>query len=179
MADEEKESTEDKEAKPDATGAESKGSAKKWIIIGVVVLLLGGGGYAAWDLFLAEKLSGNGDFETEEVATKKSRKKDDKFGIIYALEPFIVNLLDKEGKRYLKAKIEFELEGGEEVKEIINQRVPQLRDAILMLLTSKAFADISKPDGKLQLKNEMIVRINQLLPGAGVRTLYFTEFVIQ
>jgi len=48
----------DKEMEADGAGTESKGSAKNWIIIGVVILVLTGGGYAAWDFLLAERFFG-------------------------------------------------------------------------------------------------------------------------
>jgi flagellar FliL protein len=169
---------EDKEPKADDTETESKGSAKKWIIIGVVVLVLGAGGYAAWDFLLAERFLGRQNPQAGETEQSTAKAKDEKFGVIYEMEPFIVNLLDREGKRYLKTTIEFEVESGD-IKEELTQRSPQLRDAILMLLSSKSFEDISKPEGKLRLKTEIIVRINQILPRAGIWTLYFTEFVVQ
>ena len=65
------------------------------------------------------------------------------------------------------------------IKKELAQRNPQLRDAILLILTSKSFEDIFRPEGKLRLKNELISRINQSLPDAGIRSLYFTEFVVQ
>ena len=169
---------EDKESKPDAAGTESKGSAKKWIIIGVVALVLAGGGYATWDFLLAERFLGKNNQQTEETEHSTAEVKDETFGSIHEMEPFIVNLLGREGKRYLKTTIEFEVEN-DDIKKKLTQRNPQLRDAILLLLTSKSFEDISKPKGKLQLKNELIARINQILPGTGIRTLYFTEFVVQ
>ncbi|RLB83799.1 MAG: flagellar basal body protein FliL [Deltaproteobacteria bacterium] len=174
MAEEDKESK--KEPKSDAAEAESKGSIKKWIIIGVVVLFLGGGGFAAWHFLLAERFLGQS--QTEEAEYKATETKGQEFGIIYGMEPFIVNLLDKNGKRYLKTRIELEFKS-EEIKEELTRRTPQLRDAILLILTSKSFEDISKPEGKLLLKNELIARINQFLPGDGIQTLYFTEFVVQ
>ena len=169
---------EDKELEKDAAGTETKGSAKKWIIIGVVVLVLGAGGYAAWNFLLAERFLGRHNPQAGKTEHGTAQAKDEKFGIICELEPFLVNLLDREGKRYLKTTIEFEVEN-EDIKKELARRTPQLRDAILMLLTSKSFEDISKPEGKLRLKTEIIVRINQILPGAGIRTLYFTEFVVQ
>lgn len=169
---------EDKEPKADDTETESKGSAKKWIIIGVVVLVLGAGGYAAWNFLLAERSPGKHNPQTEETEHSPAKAKDENFGIICELEPFIVNLLDREGKRYLKTTIEFEVEN-EAIKKELTRRTPQVRDAILLLLTSKSFEDISKPEGKLRLKTELIVRINQILPRTGIRTLYFTEFVVQ
>jgi len=173
---------EDKELESDATEAEPKGSAKrfpkKWIIIGAVVLVLGAGGYAAWNFLLAERSPGEPNTQTAETEQSTAQAKDERFGIICELEPFIVNLLDKEGRRYLKTTIEFEVEN-EDIKKELSRRTPQLRDAILMLLTSKSFEDISKPEGKLRLKTEIIIRINQILPRTGIRTLYFTEFVVQ
>lgn len=168
----------DKEMEADGAGAESKRSGKNWIIIGVVILVLTGGGYVAWDFLSAERFLGRDNPQIGETGHSTAEAKDEKFGIIYKMEPFIVNLLDRDGKRYLKTTIGFEVEN-RDIKNELTQHTPQLRDAILLLLTSKSFEDISKPEGKLLLKNELIARINQILPGAGVRTLYFTEFIVQ
>ena len=176
MAEEEKELEEEK--KDAGTGTESKGSARKWIIIGIAVLVLGGGGYGAWDFLSAEKLLGRDNPQTAESKQSTAQAEDETFGSIYKMDSFIVNLLDREGKRYLKTTIKFEVENEDITKEL-TRRTPQVRDGILLLLTSKSFEDISKSEGKLQLKNEIVARINQILPGAGIRTLYFTEFVMQ
>ncbi len=175
MAEEDKELEEEKDA---GTGTESKGFPKKWIIIGVVVLVLGGGGYAAWDFFLAKRFLDRNNPQTEQTRHSTAQVRDETFGSIYKMDSFIVNLLDREGKRYLKTTIEFEVENDDITKKL-TRRTPQLRDAILLLLTSKSFEDISKPEGKLRLKNDLIVRVNQILPGGGIRTIYFTEFVVQ
>lgn len=168
----------DKEMEADSAGAESKGSARNWVIIGVVILALTGGGYAAWDFHLAERFLGRDNQQIGETGHSTAEAKYKKLGITCKMEPFIVNLLDRDGKRYLKTTIEFEVENRDIKNEFI-QHTPQLRDAILLLLTSKSFEDISKLEGKLQLKNELIARINQILSGAGIRALYFTEFVVQ
>jgi len=55
----------------------------------------------------------------------------------------------------------------------------QIRDTILLLLSSQSYAEISSMEGKLELKQSLLVRINQLLGGKKVRRLYFTEFVVQ
>ncbi|MCK4388869.1 MAG: flagellar basal body-associated FliL family protein [Desulfobacterales bacterium] len=178
MAEEEKESKQVKESKTDAPETNPKRSAKKWIIIGVVVLFLGGGGYAAWNFLLAERLLGRDTPPTEETGHKTAPASDKEFGIIFEMEPFLVNLLDKQGTRYLKTTIGFEVENND-VKEKMNRRTAQLKDTILLLLSSMSYEDINKPDGKLQLKNKLVMRINQILPDAGVRTVYFTEFVVQ
>ena len=55
----------------------------------------------------------------------------------------------------------------------------QLRDTILLLLTSQSFKEISSIEGKLDLKQALLSRINQTLGEGLVRRIYFTEFVVQ
>jgi len=90
----------------------------------------------------------------------------------------VVNLNDPGGKRYLKTDIELEYTS-EEVGVELQRRLPQLRDLILLQLSSKGLDDIQSVDGKIALRRELIQRINQTLTSGKVRNLYFTEFVIQ
>jgi len=161
----------------EGTEAAPKSSSKKFILIGLALLLLGGGAFAGWKFLRAGKLS-----EKDDQAAVKSGeapgKPDGSPEIIHEMDPFIVNLLGDRGKRYLKTKLDLEVES-QDVNSELKKRTPQVRDAILLLLTSKTFEDVSRPEGKIQLRNELIARINQLLQGGAVRTLYFTEFVVQ
>ncbi len=150
----------------------------KLILIIVAVLLVVGGGIFGWVQFK------NGDKKGQNVkggrTTARGQQKGatSAFGNIFPLENFVVNLNDPGGKRYLKTKIELEFfqEGFEEE---LNVRLPQLRDVVLLILSSKTLGDIQGIDGKIALRNELIVRINQILKVGKVRNLYFTEFVIQ
>ncbi len=150
---------------------------KKRVFIGVLVLFSVGAVCAVWNFFLAGRFSQKHDQEIANLE-KTFPGSNTSAAIIHELAPFIVNLLDDGGKRYLKTKMELEVVN-DNIKEELVQRTPQLRDAILLLLTSKSFEDISSPQGKIQLRNELILRINQVLQGGAIRTLYFTEFVVQ
>ena len=99
-------------------------------------------------------------------------------GAIFDIDPFIVNLADTPEVRYLKLTVKLELEN-QEVSAELASRVPQLRDTILVLLTSKDAASIRTPQGKFQLRDEITQRVNSLLPKPGVRAAYFTDFVVQ
>lgn len=99
-------------------------------------------------------------------------------GVIYDLDPFIVNLADSPEIRYLKVAIKLELNRADAGAEIAS-RLAQVRDSILVLLTSKDSATVRSTQGKFQLRDEVIQRVNQLLPRPGVRAAYFTEFVVQ
>jgi flagellar FliL protein len=173
-------------------GEEKKKSPLKLIIIIVAaVVLLGGGGFFGWKFFLA-----GGDKAAEETAqTKKAgaekaggkagekggeaKKGPTVPGTILDMEPFIVNLADPAGKRYLKLKIAVDAKD-DKLKQEITARIPQIRDSILLLLTSKSYADIAPVAGKIRLRNEILQVFNRALMGVGsVHGIYFTEFVVQ
>jgi flagellar FliL protein len=58
-------------------------------------------------------------------------------------------------------------------------KTPQIRDAIITLLTSKTSDALISPEGKLQLKDEINIRINQVLGENSVKNVYLTDFVMQ
>ncbi|MGQ9720150.1 MAG: flagellar basal body-associated FliL family protein [Candidatus Jordarchaeum sp.] len=101
-----------------------------------------------------------------------------KIGFLYTMDPIIVNLADLEVSKYLKIRIEIE---GNDIKinEEIDKRMPQIRDIIITLLSSKTFNEIYDREGKKRLKNEILQHINKLLGEKKVREIFFTEFVMQ
>lgn len=99
-------------------------------------------------------------------------------GTVFDMEPLIVNLERSNGKRYLKVKMSLEL-NKESVVQEVQARLPQIRDAILMMISSKAFVDISTVEGKLALRDALVTRINGLLETGFVKRIYFQEFVVQ
>jgi len=159
---------------------ESKGSGKssmKWVIFSIIFLLIAGGAYFGWAIVLKnpdEQLTDNQKISEEKQAAED--KSD--FGQYFSMNDFIVNLNDPSGKRYLKTKIELEFVQ-EGMKEELHARLAQLRDMTLLVLSSKTMDEIQNVEGKMELKNELIIRINQVLKKGKIRNLYFTEFVIQ
>ena len=174
------------ESKPPAPVAE--GIPLKMVIIivaGTLVLGLGGafallkftaGGHGGDDQkaeATVAKAAGQSETEAKHDAPKVSGP-----GAIYDIEPFIVNLADTPEVRYLKLTVKLELES-QDVSAELASRTPQLRDTILVLLTSKDSASIRTTQGKFQLRDEITQRVNSLLPKPGVRAAYFTDFVVQ
>ena len=99
-------------------------------------------------------------------------------GVTFALDPFVVNLSDPTGTRFLKVSLQLEL-AGPAVMEKAKTKTPQIRDAIITLLTSKTSDALISPEGKLQLKDEINIRINQVLGENSVKNVYLTDFVMQ
>ena len=99
-------------------------------------------------------------------------------GPVFALDTFIVNLKDEDGKRYLRITMALEVSDGGTQAEV-EKRLPQVRHCILMTLPSKRYDDIRSEEGKIALRNEIIAKLNGLLIKGKITDIYFTEFVIQ
>ena len=153
---------------------EGGGSKKKLIIIVAVLVLLIGGGVGAF-LFLGgedeEKISP----EQEQAELEKQAKQ---VGPMVSIDSFIVNIMDDQESRYLKAKITIEVDG-EEASMELTQRMAQVKDSILLLLGGKTFDEINDLQGKIQLRAELINKINSILLKGKVKRIYFTDFVVQ
>jgi flagellar FliL protein len=161
----------------------------KLLIIVVVAALVAGLGGA----FVVVKLlggSGKGGESAEEHKPEAAAKAESHGeaagkngvaaapGAMFDLEPFIVNLADAPEIRYLKLTVKLEVEN-EAVTTELSARVPQIRDTVLVLLSSKDVNTVRTPQGKFQLRDEITQRVNGLLPKPGVRSAYFTDFVVQ
>jgi len=140
---------------------------KKLIIIVVAALLLVGGGVFGYTMFFSGKDKGG--------EAKKEEKSKTKIAMM-PLEPFILNLA--EHGRFLKLTIQFELSDAT-TQPMVNERIPQLRDSIITLVSSKSADALSSPEGKFLLKDEILLRANQAIGRDVFKNLYFTEFVMQ
>lgn len=159
----------EKKKKEPQEGGKSK--TMLFVAIGVVVLLAAVG-VAAYLLGARSAQNAVADVAVEET------EKPEGVGPMVDVKDFIMNILDKNETRYLKASITLELENEETVVEV-NERMPQIRDSILLLIGSKTFAELNDLQGKLQLRAEIIVRLNKLLKKGKIKGIYFTEFVVQ
>ena len=162
----------------DLEGADKK--KPMGMIIGIIVglLVLGGGGYYAYITFFQEKpveeeVSAEGDGTTKEEAKEEAN-----LGVMFPLDPLIVNLAGSQGKRFLKVTISFEL-STPEVHAELKENIQKVTDSILVLLSSKAFEDVYSVQGKFKLKDEVTTRVNRFLVVGHVKEAYFTEFIIQ
>lgn len=157
-------------------GAEKKGFPLKLVILLVAVLVLGGGGFFAWKMGMLNKFLGG----EKQAHASKVEKKDAPLdvGPTRSLDTFLVNLADPNGKRYLKVKMDLELSEDKMILEL-DKRLPQLRDTILTTLCSKTYEEIGTLEGKMQLRMEIMARLNQHLKTGKVKNLYFTEFIVQ
>jgi flagellar FliL protein len=98
------------------------------------------------------------------------------------LEPFLVNLTDPEGDRFLRIGVDLGLdrELGEQNRAGQTELpIARTRDTILLILTTYKADALVTPAGKANLKEELTKALRQHAPELGVREVYFTEFLVQ
>jgi flagellar FliL protein len=143
-----------------------KSKKKLIIIIAGALLVFSISGFFAYTMLLSKK--GGAEEET-------NKKKEEK-ALLVALDPFVLNLAEQ--GRFLKVTIHFELTDPSS-QQVVENNIPQIKDAIIILLSSKSIESIASPEGKLQLKDELLLRANQTIGKDVIKNLYFTEFVMQ
>ncbi|MFN7727583.1 MAG: flagellar basal body-associated protein FliL [Bdellovibrio sp.] len=113
-----------------------------------------------------------------EVETQHEEKKDTdvKKKPVVPLETFIVNLAGSKGRRVAKVNVELEVSKVDVQKEI-DQRQAQVRDIIIMILSSKTYEYVSTKEGKNQLREEIKDTVNAFLSKGKIESVFFTEFI--
>ncbi len=107
---------------------------------------------------------------------QKKEESDEYIGQTVPMETFLVNLSGSRGNKLLKVNMEFEVEGGK-IAEEIDKRKPQIRDIVIILLSSKTYAQLSAEEGKEFLRNEIRDTVNSFLTKGKIKRVLFTEFI--
>jgi flagellar FliL protein len=142
-------------------------------VVALVVVLLGAGALA---FFVLSKPA-----EGEEEAHKEAAHEEDEHPPIYEkLETFTVNLADREA--YLQVEIHL-LVASPEIQEKIKQRMPEVRNDIISLLSGKMPDELAIQAGKDTLAEDVKKKINGVLGvkegDTGVKKVLFNSFIIQ
>ncbi len=159
-----------------------KKSKKKFIFILLLLLiLLGGGGYAAYHFGMADMVlgmfSGNAT-EEPEPAGEDGEAAPAVPATTVTVQPFVVNLANPVGSKLVRLSMDLEMIDAKSAEQL-NQEMVKVRDSIILLLSSKTYADLAPMEGKLQLKSEIVERVNLILGGPKVVKVYFTDMIFQ
>ncbi len=96
----------------------------------------------------------------------------------FKLEPFIVNLSGNADVKFLKVTIHLKL-AKEECTRFVEPHVAEIRDSILMLLSSKEYEMVNTVQGKMELRDEVLERVKNIVKGGKVTGAFFIDFVAQ
>jgi flagellar protein FliL len=139
--------------------APKKGKKKLIILIAAVVALLGIGGggavvyvkkKAAAEAAAAEEdEDGEGASTGHKAVAKEEQKKVEKRTppVFVPLEPFVVNLADREADRFAQVGITLEVADAH-VGDEIKAYMPAIRNNVLLLLAHKTSEELMEPEGK-------------------------------
>jgi flagellar FliL protein len=131
--------------------APAKSKKKLIVIIAVAVLVLALGGGAA--LMLLKKKPAEGEDGAEEGGGKPTAaaKHDSKAVPAFVpLEPFTVNLADRDAERYAQIAITLEVEDAH-FGDTIKNFMPAIRNNILMAIADRTAAEMLGREGKAKL----------------------------
>lgn len=111
-----------------------------------------------------------------EAQTKEEHENEEVVGPIIPLETFIVNLSGSKGRKVAKVNMEIEVKG-DKVQDEIERRKPQIRDIIIITLSSKTYEEVSTKEGKDALRTEIRDTINSFLTKGRITNIFFTDFI--
>jgi flagellar FliL protein len=146
-------------ADPAAGAAPAGRGKKKLLVIGAAILVLALLVGASAVFFLKQRAAraaasaGDEDFA---LADSPASRSDSKSAPVYLpLDPFVVNLADRDVDRFAQIGITFELDNGT-AGEQLKAYMPSVRNAILMVLANKTSRELLDRAGKEQLAQEIM-----------------------
>lgn len=150
----------------DAGAAPAKKGKKKLIIMIAAILLVvvvGGVGAA---LYMKKKAAAEAEAADDAPASEShggAHKPDLKHPPTFVpLDPFVINLADKDADRYAQIGISIEVDDahyGDEMKAFM----PAIRNGILMILSHKTSAELLDRPGKEQLAGEILREVSRTM----------------
>ncbi len=143
------------------------------MLVVVLLLLAGGGGGAYWFLW-------RGNAEAQAAEAEAEPEPPPPTGIV-PLEPFVVNLADPSGTRFLRVTMSLVVADEAVAKELEEEKVvhARLRSAILELLAQKQSTELVTPEGKTALKHAIAESAAHAAHELKVEDVLFSEFIVQ
>lgn len=142
-------------AEATADAPKPKGNLKKILLISLSALVLLGGAGAGVLIFLQKKqAAAEQAAEAAEEAEPKSRRDPKVLPVFVALEPFTVNLADKNADRFAQVTVSLEVTDGK-TGDQIKAFMPAVRSNMLLTITSRSADDLIDAKGKIRLAHEL------------------------
>ncbi len=142
------------------------------LVVFLAVILLSAGA-----LFMVKKLGFAASLFGEPPGDSSVAKEIKEPEFMYAFPEIIVNMPEG-GRRFLSVKFYL---GHDEPKleEELEKRMPEIRDVVNKILWTKDAGEVSTPEGKEELREELLEAINVMLHNGQLRGLYFWHVLVQ
>jgi flagellar FliL protein len=171
----------DEKPAPDAEEKSSAGKKglleNKVLVLGIVVILQVILAVGLTQFIIVPKLS----VQNASLAEGGNSEGQPDLGVIVGLEEIIVSL-QGEGEKglphYLRINVNLEVDT-QSTADLVVARLPQLRDIVIMTLSQKQAAELSTAEGTQAVRNELFRGLAEKLPQGSLRSIYFSDLVIQ
>lgn len=162
----------------EAPVAEVKPRKKAWLLkILIALVVLAGGAGGAW--FAMKEPAAAPEAVADPSAAEKAPEK---MAVFVPLDAFTVNLQPENGDQYLQVGLAAKVNEATTV-DAIKQQMPEVRNRVLLLLSSKKASEISTVEGKQKLSAEVLTEMKQAVGPEklqqGIIAVLFTSFIIQ
>lgn len=157
--------------------ATSSGGSRKLLWLLVVLVILASSAAAA-ALFMVFTRQNDG-----QAMARETQQVEYQAPIFVEIEPFTVNLAEDElGSHLLYAGISLKV-GDEQSRELLTSHMPQVRSRLLMLLSGQQPSDLTSPNGKQRLAEQVEAALEapmaETQPELAIEDVLFTEFIVQ
>lgn len=152
------------------------GGGKKWIIIGVAVVLLGVGGFFGYPMIMGEP-EADGEMAAEEASA-------DKPALFASLHPpLVINFQDAYGDSHFM-QMTLEVMAREQgLVDAVRDHAAVIRNNLILAFSNVDFETINTRDGKQKMLDEALVEIQTVVENetgdTGIEAVYFTGLIIQ
>ena len=151
----------------------------KAILLGVIVIVQAVVAIGLTQFVILPKLGVQGANMADSAPTEEVDAAMPDMGVLLGLEEIIVTLAgDAKRPRYLRINVNIELKD-QMTADVVATRLPQLRDIVIMVLSEKTAGELSQPEGKKGLRDEIFRRINEKMPEGMLMNVYFSDLVVQ
>ncbi|MGH9469236.1 MAG: flagellar basal body-associated FliL family protein [Terriglobia bacterium] len=144
----------------------------KLVLVAVLMAGMAGGG-TFW--FSSRRVSAQGK--------KPAAKASPEVKEVLHLDSFLVNLSDQDTNSFFRAGIDLgmskPLPDAAKGDASQSKYMPMIRDTILDIIGRCSSAALLAPDGKQNLKAQILAALHKRFPGMGFQDVYFTDFLIQ
>jgi flagellar FliL protein len=140
----------------------------------LAVVLLAGGGAAAWFLLVPHGKQKHAEVKKEPLAPE----------LYVALDPpFVVNFEAEQQVRFLQVTAQL-MSRDPATIEMLKANDPVVRNDLLLLFGNQKYSVISTREGKESLRAQTLAAVRKIIATAGgkpekVEAVYFTSFVMQ
>ncbi len=112
-------------------------------------------------------------------AAPDKKKSTVEYGKMIQLDQFVVNLSTPGSStpKFIRVKVSLEVPNTDAETEV-NAKMPQVRNVIIDLFNSKRPSDLSHPEGRDYLKEEIRNAVNGFMVNGKVKGVFFTNFAV-